>query len=243
MPRTSIEDAVARPAGLAETIARVRAEISNACQGAQRDPVSVTLVAASKLVVADLLVQALGAGHRIYGENRVQEARQKWPALKARYPDVELHLLGGLQTNKARDAVLLFDVIHSLDREPLAAALARQSAQHGRRPRVFVQVNTGGEPQKSGTPVPDADRLIAVAREQHGLDVVGLMCVPPAGAPPEAHFTLLAEIAARNALSSLSMGMSGDYALAIEYGATHVRVGTGIFGGRPAQRARELPKR
>ncbi len=217
------------PAGL-ETVRRAVAE---ACERADRDPGSVTLVAASKTVPVDVLEQTLAAGHLVFGENRVQEAKAKWPGLRERCPELELHLIGPLQSNKAREAVALFDVIHSVDRPSLCEALARECVRQNRRPRMFVQVNTGEEPQKAGILPDAADAFITSCRETHGLDVRGLMCIPPAGEAPEPHFSMLAKIAARNGLDLLSMGMSTDYATAIEYGATHVRVGSAIFGSRP----------
>lgn len=228
------DEALRTPAAdpLTEGFRSVRAELAAACGRAGRAPDSVTLVAASKTVPAERLATAVAGGNLVYGENRVQEARGKWPALRTRFPAVELHLIGHVQSNKAQDAVALFDVIHSVDRASLALALAAQCERQGRRPRMLIQVNTGEEPQKGGV-LPDlADRFVAECREQHGLNVVGLMCIPPAGAPPEQHFALLAKIAARNGLDELSMGMSGDYPAAVEYGATYVRVGSAIFGAR-----------
>ncbi|WP_209514525.1 YggS family pyridoxal phosphate-dependent enzyme [Streptomyces syringium] len=210
----------------------VRRAIADACTRARRDIASVTLVAASKTVPADTIEQTVLAGHTVYGENRVQEGKAKWPDLRARFPEVELHLIGPLQSNKAREAVALFDVIHSVDRPGLCEALAKQCEKQGRRPKLFVQVNTGAEPQKAGVLPDDADGLLTTCRETYDLDVVGLMCIPPAGEPPEPHFAQLAKIAARNGLDCLSMGMSTDYASAIEFGATHVRVGSAIFGAR-----------
>ena len=216
----------------ASGLTRVREEMAAACARAGRRPESVTLVAASKTVAPDVLAQTVEAGHLVYGENRVQEARDKWPGLLERFSGVELHLIGPLQSNKAREAVALFDVIHSVDRPSLCTALAKQCAQQDRWPRLFVQVNTGSEPQKAGVLPEEADAFLEACRGKHRLDVVGLMCIPPAGEPPEPHFTLLAEIAQRNGLKLLSMGMSGDYTSAIEHGATHVRVGSAIFGAR-----------
>ncbi|MCC3774221.1 YggS family pyridoxal phosphate-dependent enzyme [Streptomyces sp. UNOB3_S3] len=211
----------------------VRHAVAEACARAGREPGSVTLVAASKTVPADVLERTIEAGHLVFGENRVQEAKAKWPELRSRCPDLELHLIGPLQSNKAREAVALFDVIHSVDRPSIAVALARECARQDRKPRLFVQVNTGKEPQKAGVLPDDADAFLTDCRETHGLDVVGLMCIPPADEPPEPHFSMLAEIAARNGLELLSMGMSTDFATAVEYGATHVRVGSAIFGSRP----------
>ncbi|MEW2438637.1 YggS family pyridoxal phosphate-dependent enzyme [Streptomyces caniferus] len=218
--------------GQVSGLEQVRGTIAAACARAGRPPESVTLVAASKTVSAEALVPAIDAGLRVYGENRVQEAQEKWPGLQERFPGLELHLIGPLQSNKARDAVALFDVIHSVDRPSLCRALARQCAAQDRHPRLFIQVNTGAEPQKAGVLPDEADAFVDTCRGVHGLDVRGLMCIPPAGEPPEPHFSTLAKIAARNGLDLLSMGMSGDYATAIEHGATHVRVGSAIFGAR-----------
>ncbi len=211
----------------------VRAQIRQAAEDSERDPASVQLVAVSKLIAAEGIVPALEAGHRIFGENYVQESRAKWPALRERFPDVELHLVGPLQSNKAREAVELFDVIHGLDRLSLAAALAKEIARCGRAPKLLIQVNTGDEPQKAGVSPAQVDVLLAECRDTHGLAIQGLMCIPPAEAPPSAHFALLARIADRHNLPILSMGMSADYPAAIQMGATHVRVGTAIFGERP----------
>jgi hypothetical protein len=210
----------------------VRRAIAAACARVNRDPGSVTLVAASKTVPHDVVERAIEAGQRAFGENRLQEARAKWPALQARFPDVELHLIGPLQTNKVREALSLVDAIHTVDRPGLCAVLARHLAGQARRPRLFVQVNTGAEPQKAGVLPADADGFLTACRETYGLDIVGLTCIPPVDQPPAPHFVLLTEIAARNGLKLLSMGMSADFALAIELGATHVRVGSAIFGSR-----------
>lgn len=210
----------------------VRRAVADACARADRDPGSVTLVAASKTVPAEAIDQAIEAGHGVYGENRVQEARSKWPALRDRYPDVELHLLGPLQTNKVREAVALFDVIHSVDRPGLCQALARECARRGRQPELFVQINTGAEAQKAGVAVDAVDGLLTACRQTYDLEIAGLMCIPPADESPAPHFALLATIAAHHGLEHLSMGMSTDYASAIECGATHVRVGSAIFGSR-----------
>jgi len=211
----------------------VRDLVGQACADAGRDPSSVTLVAASKTVPPKVLARTIAAGHHVYGENRVQEAKAKWPELRQQHPDLRLHLIGPLQSNKARDAVALFDAIHSVDRPSLCAALARECAAQGRRPELFVQVNTGAEDQKAGVGVAAVDDLLAECRDTHGLRISGLMCIPPAGAAPEPHFRLLAEIAAQHGLDGLSMGMSTDFAAAIACGATHVRVGSAIFGSRP----------
>lgn len=206
--------------------------IAQACVEAARDPSSVTLTAVSKTQPSEALEAALATGQRVFGENRVQEAQSHWAERRAVFPDLELRLIGPLQTNKALEAVELFDVIETLDREKLAAALSAAMARTGRRPRILVQVNTGAEPQKAGVRPADVDALIAAARDVHGLSVEGLMCIPPADEAPEPHFVLLAQIAARNGLSVLSMGMSGDYQIAISCGATHVRVGSALFGER-----------
>jgi PLP dependent protein len=213
-------------------LAAVRAEIAAACRGAAREPSSVTLIAVSKTFGEDAIEPVIAAGQRVFGENRVQEAKAKWPPLTARHGGLELHLVGPLQSNKAREAVALFDAIHSLDRESLAAALAKEIARQGRQPLLFVEVNTGGEPQKAGVLPETADEFIHQCRRSHGLTVAGLMCLPPANEAPAPHFALAAKIARRNGLALLSMGMSADFALAIEFGATHVRVGTAIFGER-----------
>ncbi len=218
---------------LESPLANVRAEIARACAEAKRDPASVTLVAISKTFGAEAIEPVIAAGQRVFGENRVQEARAKWPALKARYPNVTLHLVGPLQSNKAKEAVALFDAIHSLDRASLAEALAKEIARQGRQPTLFVEVNTGAEPQKSGVLPEETDAFIAACRERHGLAIAGLMCLPPLDEAPAPHFALAAKIARRNGLRFLSMGMSADFPLAIEFGATHVRVGTAIFGERP----------
>ncbi|WP_449253477.1 YggS family pyridoxal phosphate-dependent enzyme [Brevundimonas naejangsanensis] len=217
---------------IADRFAQVRGRIAEATKAAGRDPASVVLTAVSKTQGAQALQAALDAGQRVFGENRVQEAQGHWAARRAALPDLELRLIGPLQTNKALEAVELFDVIETLDRERLAAALAAAMTRAGRRPSVLVQVNTGAEPQKAGVLPGDADALIAAARDRYGLKVEGLMCIPPADEDPASHFALLAAIAARNGLGVLSMGMSGDYQTAIAAGATHVRVGSALFGER-----------
>jgi PLP dependent protein len=223
-------------ANLVETpLAKVRDQIVRACADARRDPASVRLVAVSKTFGADVIEPVIAAGQRVFGENRVQEAKAKWPPLKQRHGDIELHLVGALQSNKAKEAVTLFDAIHSLDRPSLAAALAKEIARQGRSPTLFVEVNTGGEPQKSGVLPEDADAFLKACRERYGLAIAGLMCLPPAHEAPAPHFALTAKIARRNGLSLLSMGMSADFLLAIAFGATHVRVGTAIFGERALQ--------
>ncbi len=213
-------------------LAKVREQIAHACTEARREPGSVTLIAISKMFGADAIEPVIAAGQRVFGENRVQEAKAKWPAIKERHPDISLHLVGPLQSNKARQAVALFDAIHSLDRPSLAEALAAEIAKQGRKPFLFVEVNTGAEPQKSGVLPEDTDAFVALCRERFGLRVDGLMCIPPANDPPAPHFALTAKIARRNHLPLLSMGMSADFTVAIEFGATHVRVGTAIFGER-----------
>ncbi len=217
---------------MSAALAEVQARITAAARAAARDPAAVTLVAVSKTHGADRVEELLRAGHRVFGENRVQEAQSKFPELKKCYPDLELHLIGPLQTNKARDAVALFDVIESLDRPKLAVELAREMAKQGRRPACFVQVNTGEEEQKAGVAPADADAFIRACIEEHKLPVVGVMCIPPAGEEPALHFALLARIAERNGLKQISMGMSADYETAVRFGATHVRVGSALFGAR-----------
>ena len=214
--------------GLQET----RAAIARAADDFGRKPEDVTLIAVSKTKPVDAILPVLEAGQIDFGENYVQEAKAKWPALKERFPDAELHMIGPLQSNKAREAVELFDVIQSLDRESLAKELAREIARVGKTPRLFVQVNTGEEAQKGGVVPAETDAFIARCREVHGLAIEGLMCIPPAEEPPSPHFGLLAKIAARTGLKGLSMGMSADYEAAIQLGATYVRVGSAIFGAR-----------
>jgi pyridoxal phosphate enzyme (YggS family) len=213
-------------------LATVRDQIARACAEARRDPASVTLVAISKTFGADAIEPVIAAGQRVFGENRVQEAKAKWPPLKQRHSGIELHLVGSLQSNKAKEAVALFDAIHSVDRPSLAEALAKEIARQGRTPSLFVEVNTGAEPQKAGVLPEETDAFVQACRERYGLSIAGLMCLPPAHEPPAPHFALTVKIARRNGLSLLSMGMSADFPLAIEFGATHVRVGTAIFGER-----------
>ncbi|MBU3888871.1 YggS family pyridoxal phosphate-dependent enzyme [Methylosinus sporium] len=197
-----------------------------------RDPAEITLVCVTKTFPAEAAVPLLEAGHRVYGENKVREARAKWGELRQRFSGVELHLIGPLQSNKTREAVETFDVIESVDRPKIAEALAEEMRRQGKRLRLLVQVNTGAEPQKAGVLPHEADAFIAECREKHGLEIAGLMCVPPVGEQASPHFALLAEIAARNGLKELSMGMSSDYELAIQLGATHVRIGSAIMGER-----------
>lgn len=220
----------------ANALACVQAEIAKACAEAKRDPASVTLIAVSKTFAVDAIEPVIAAGQRVFGENRVQEAKAKWPALKAAHPGLELHLIGTLQSNKAKEAVALFDAIHAVDRASLAEALAKEIARQGCRPQLFVEINTGEEAQKGGVVPAEADAFIKACRETYGLEIAGLMCIPPFEEAPAPHFALTARIAVRNGLKLLSMGMSADFATAIAFGATHVRVGTAIFGSRPAQR-------
>ena len=210
----------------------VRAEIAHACREAGRDPADVTLIAVGKTFGAEAIEPVIAAGQKVFGENRVQEANSKWPALKAKYPRIELHMIGSLQSNKAKEAVVLFDAIHSLDRQSLAEALAKEIVKHGRAPRLFVEINTGGEQQKAGVLPQDADAFLARCRDAWGLRIDGLMCIPPVEEAPAPHFALTAKLAERNGLKLLSMGMSADFAIAIAMGATHVRIGTAIFGAR-----------
>ena len=220
------------PVDPAENLRRIKGALDDALAEAGRPPGSVAVTAVSKQHDAARILPALEAGHRVFGENRVQEAAAKWPPLRERFPDVELRLIGPLQSNKAGDAVALFDVIETVDRPKIAAALAAAMAKQGRRPRLLVQVNTGDEAQKAGVSPKDADAFIEACRRDHGLDIEGLMCIPPLGDDPAPHFALLAKIAKRCGLETLSMGMSGDYAVAAQLGATHVRVGEGVFGPR-----------
>lgn len=220
------------PEHIAENLALVKHHMAQAANAAGRAPEDVRLVAVSKAHPADAAEAALAAGHLLFGENRVREGEAKWPGLKERFPGARLHLIGPLQRNKARAALDLFDVIETVDRPKLATHLARLMDETGRRPDCLIQVNTGAEPQKAGIPPGDADGFIAQCRDELGLPVKGLMCIPPADEEPALHFALLAEIAGRNGLAELSMGMSADYETAIRFGATLVRVGTAVFGPR-----------
>jgi pyridoxal phosphate enzyme (YggS family) len=213
-------------------LAEVRRRIAQACADAGRDPAAVTLVTVSKTFGADAIAPVITAGQRVFGENRVQEAKAKWPALQARHPDLMLHLIGPLQSNKAKEAVALFDAIHTVDRPSVCAALAKEIDKQGRQPLLLVEINTGAETQKAGVLPEAADAFLRACRETYGLAIAGLMCIPPLGEPPAPHFALTAKIAARNGLRFLSMGMSADYETAIRLGATHVRVGSAIFGER-----------
>lgn len=219
---------------IAANLADVRARIAAAAGEAGRDPGDVTLVAVSKVHPAAAVEAALAAGQSVFGENRVQEAQSKFPALKAAHPELRLHLIGPLQTNKAKDALELFDVIETVDRPKLARVLAKEAEKLGVTPACYIQVNTGEEPQKAGVAPTEADAFIAECRDL-GLDVRGLMCIPPVDEEPSLHFAFLREIARRNGLDGLSMGMSSDYETAVRFGATLVRVGTGIFGARPVK--------
>jgi pyridoxal phosphate enzyme (YggS family) len=210
----------------------VEQDIARACKEARRDRASVTLIAVSKTFDADAITPVIEAGQRVFGENRVQEAKAKWPGLMSAYPGIGLHLIGPLQSNKAKEAVALFDAIHSVDRPSICEALAKEIDSQKRRPQLFVQLNTGEEPQKAGVAPDDADGFIASCREKYGLQISGLMCIPPVNDAPAPHFALTAKIAARNGLQHLSMGMSADFAIAIQFGATHVRIGSAIFGAR-----------
>ena len=216
----------------ADHLTEVKGRIAEAAKAVGRAAADVTLVAVSKTHGADRVRELLDAGQRVFGENRVQEAEEKFPVLQVEYPDLELHLIGPLQTNKARDAVALFDVIQSVDRERLAAALAKEMERAGKRPACFIQVNTGEEPQKAGILPADLDAFVTACRDTHKLPIVGLMCIPPVDEEPALHFALLTKMAARNGLSRVSMGMSADYETAVRLGATHVRVGSALFGAR-----------
>ena len=217
----------------ANNLARVSAEIAAAAKDAGRDPTDVTLVAVSKVHDASRIRPVLAAGHKVFGENRVQEAEHKWPALRDEFADITLHLIGPLQSNKVKPAVATFDVIETVDRPKIARALATEFDRVGRQLPCFIQVNTGEEPQKAGVLPTDVDAFVRTCTDDLGLNIKGLMCIPPIDEEPALHFALLAKIAARNGVKGLSMGMSADYARAIKLGATHVRVGSAIFGERP----------
>jgi pyridoxal phosphate enzyme (YggS family) len=217
---------------LPSALAAVENEIARACRDARRDRASVTLIAVSKTFDAGAISPVIEAGQRVFGENRVQEAKAKWPGLMSAYPGIALHLIGPLQSNKAKEAVALFDAIHSVDRPSICEALAKEINSQQRQPQLFVQLNTGEEPQKAGVAPGEADAFIASCREKYGLPISGLMCIPPVDDAPGPHFALTAKIAARNGLKYLSMGMSADYPIAIQFGATHIRVGSAIFGHR-----------
>lgn len=206
--------------------------ISKAEADAGRSAGEVRLVAVSKTHDADAIRPAIEAGQRVFGENRVQEAQSKWPGLKAEFGDIELHLIGPLQSNKAEDAVALFDVIETIDREKIARAIAKEIEKQGRTPKLYIQVNTGGEEQKAGIAPEETAAFVALCRDELGLSIEGLMCIPPVDENPGPHFALLAKLAGQCGLARLSMGMSGDYETAIAFGATEVRVGSAIFGAR-----------
>ncbi|MFN4353931.1 YggS family pyridoxal phosphate-dependent enzyme [Parvibaculum sp.] len=220
------------PGDAASRLADIRGRIEAAAREAGRDPRDVTLVAVSKTFGEEAILPLIGAGQRVFGENRVQEAAAKWPALRTRFPDIELHLIGPLQTNKLDDALALFDVFHTLDREKLALALVKAREKGKAMPRLFVQVNTGEEKQKAGVMPQEADAFLARCREDWQLEIEGLMCIPPADEEPALHFALIDKIARRNGVAKLSMGMSGDFETAVRLGATHVRVGSALFGAR-----------
>ena len=220
-------------AGAASTLAALKDRMAKAQARFGPPPASVTLVAVSKTFPAEAIEPFLEAGQRVFGENRVQEAKDKWPGLRERFPDVKLHLIGPLQTNKAREAVALFDVIETIDREKLASMLAAEMARAGRRLPCFVQVNIGLEAQKAGIAPNETAAFVERCRAVHGLDIVGLMCIPPDGVPPGPYFAHLAELGRAAGVTQLSMGMSGDFEVGIAMGATHVRVGSALFGHRP----------
>jgi pyridoxal phosphate enzyme (YggS family) len=213
-------------------LVEVRAEIARACRDAGRNPAEVELVAVSKTFDGEAIAPAIAAGQRVFGENRVQEAKSKWPPLFEKHSGISLHLIGPLQSNKAKEAIALFDAIHSVDRPSLCEALSKEIAKQARRPLLFAEINTGAEPQKAGVLPQNADAFLNACRETYGLAMSGLMCIPPADEAPGPHFALTAKIAKRNGLKLLSMGMSADFAAAISLGATHVRIGSAIFGSR-----------
>ena len=213
-------------------LVQVRTEIVRACRDAGRDPAEVTLIAVSKTFAPDAIESVIAASQRVFGENRVQEAKTKWPSLLSRHEGIQLHLIGPLQSNKAKDGVALFDAIHSVDRVSLCEALGKEIGKQKRQPVLFVEINTGAETQKAGVLPQDADGFLAACRDQFGLRISGLMCIPPLDEAPGPHFALTAKIAKRNGLKLLSMGMSADFSAAIALGATHVRVGSAIFGER-----------
>ncbi len=215
-----------------ERLMAVRAAIAAAEEQARREAGSAMLVVVSKTFAAEDIRPVIAAGQKIFGENRVQEAQQKWPALQVEFPDIRLHLIGPLQSNKAKEAVALFDVIETVDREKIAAELAKEIGKQGKSPKLYVQVNTGSEPQKAGANPRETVAFVARCRQVHGLAIEGLMCIPPADENPGPHFALLAKLAGQAGVQRLSMGMSGDYELAVRFGATSVRVGSAIFGSR-----------
>jgi pyridoxal phosphate enzyme (YggS family) len=210
----------------------VKARIVTAAREARRDPAATHLIAVTKTFGADDIRPVLDAGHKLFGENRVQEAKTKWPELRGGYPDIELHLIGPLQSNKTKEAVELFDAIHTVDRPKIAKAIADELARQGKRIKLFIQVNTGEEPQKAGVAPKEAAAFLAHCRDDLGLEIAGLMCIPPVDEEPAVHFAFLAKLASALGLKELSMGMSGDYETATQFGATYVRVGSAIFGAR-----------
>ncbi len=216
----------------ATRLAAVRDRIATAARGVGRDPAGVHLIAVSKTFAAADILPVLEAGHRLFGENRVQEAQGKWPELRARYLDIELHLIGPLQSNKTREAVELFDAIHTIDRPKIAKSLAEEMARTGKRLQLFVQVNTGEEPQKAGVSPREAAAFVALCRDELKLEIAGLMCIPPVDEEPAVHFAFLHKLAAEAGVNQLSMGMSADFETAVELGATYIRVGSAIFGAR-----------
>ena len=229
---SAFSDAGAGATTIVANLDAVRARIADACDEANRKSGSVTLIAVSKTISAERIVPAIGHGQRVFGENRVQELMVKWPPLKERHADLELHLIGALQTNKVREAMAHADVIHSLDRPKLAEAIAAERERTVRCPKLFIQINTGEEAQKAGIAPREADAFIDDCRSRLSLPIMGLMCIPPHDDEPAPHFALLREIARRHGLEGLSMGMTADFEIAIAFGATHVRVGTAIFGSR-----------
>jgi pyridoxal phosphate enzyme (YggS family) len=219
--------------GSAQRLAEVQAKIAAAARAAHRNPAQVKLIAVSKTFGAPEILPVLQAGHRLYGENRVQEAKGKWPQLKAQFPDLKLHLIGPLQSNKAKEAVELFDAVHSIDRPKIARVVAEEMKRQGKPLELFIQVNTGEEPQKAGVVPADLPALVALCRDELALEIAGLMCIPPLEEEPAVLFAFLEKLAAEHGLRQLSMGMSDDYETAVSFGATHVRVGSAIFGSRP----------
>ena len=217
-----------------DALRQITARIASAAREVGRNPASVHLIAVSKTFIAEDILPVIEAGHRVFGENRVQEAQGKWPELKARFPDLQLHLIGPLQSNKAKEAVALFDAIHTIDRPKIAEAIAAEMPKQGKRLQLFVQVNTGEEPQKAGVMPREASAFVAMCRTTLKLEITGLMCIPPVEEEPAVHFAFLAKLSRELRLPGLSMGMSGDFETAVQFGATYVRVGSAIFGGRDA---------
>lgn len=221
-----------KPGTVAERLESVRTRIAAAARESRRDPADVTLIAVSKTFEPDAIRQVLAAGQRVFGENRVQEAKRKWPGLRSEFAGVELHLIGPLQSNKAQEAVQLFDAIHTIDRPRIAKAIADEMAKQGRKLQLFVEVNTGEEAQKSGIAPKETAAFVRYCREEQKLDIAGLMCIPPQDQEPALHFAFLAKLAREAGVDKLSMGMSADFETAVNLGATHVRVGSAIFGAR-----------